>query len=155
MFDTVNGLPVHALVVHALVGLMPLAAIATFAVAVRPSWRRFAAPVVVLDAVVVVLAFVTKESGEALQARLSGLSGTTAAQDHGEQGSLVPVIALVLLAAGVLTWFANRRAALVPVAVVVAGIAGLVALVWIVRTGESGASAVWSDVVSNTQPGGG
>ena len=39
MFDTVLGLPVHALVVHAVVVLVPLAAAGLVVVALRPSWR--------------------------------------------------------------------------------------------------------------------
>ena len=36
MFDTILGLPVHALVVHVVVVLVPLAAVGLIAVAVRP-----------------------------------------------------------------------------------------------------------------------
>ena len=39
MFDTIDGLPVHALVVHAVVVLLPLALLGTIAIAVRPAWR--------------------------------------------------------------------------------------------------------------------
>lgn len=40
MFDLINGLPVHPLVVHAVVALLPLACLGTLAIAVRPVWRR-------------------------------------------------------------------------------------------------------------------
>ena len=36
MFDLINGLPVHTLVVHAVVVLVPLTALGTIALAVRP-----------------------------------------------------------------------------------------------------------------------
>ena len=52
MFDTIRGLPVHALVVHAVVVLVPLAAVGLIAIAVRPSWRRAYAPVVVILATI-------------------------------------------------------------------------------------------------------
>ncbi|MCX6467463.1 MAG: hypothetical protein NTW05_28360, partial [Pseudonocardiales bacterium] len=35
----VDGLPLHPLVVHAVVVLLPLAALGTVACALRPSWR--------------------------------------------------------------------------------------------------------------------
>ncbi|GAA4243047.1 DUF2231 domain-containing protein [Dactylosporangium darangshiense] len=38
MLDKINGLPVHPLVVHAAVALLPLAAIGVIAIAVRPAW---------------------------------------------------------------------------------------------------------------------
>src|SRR3954449_264738 len=71
MFDTISGLPVHALVVHAVVVLLPLMSLVTIAVAVRRSWRSAAPWVVLADAAVVALAFAAKESGEVLQERLS------------------------------------------------------------------------------------
>lgn len=48
MFDLVNGLPVHPLVVHAVVVLLPLAIVGTILVAVRPTWRRAYGPLVVV-----------------------------------------------------------------------------------------------------------
>ena len=39
MFDLINGIPLHPLVVHAIVVLLPLATIGTIAIAVRPLWR--------------------------------------------------------------------------------------------------------------------
>ncbi|MCW2828706.1 MAG: hypothetical protein JWQ67_2322, partial [Marmoricola sp.] len=39
MFDTFNGIPLHPLVVHAVVVLLPLAILGTIAIAVRPGWR--------------------------------------------------------------------------------------------------------------------
>lgn len=40
MFTQFDGLPVHPLVVHAVVVLLPAAVLGTIAVAVRPAWRR-------------------------------------------------------------------------------------------------------------------
>ncbi|MEV4388804.1 DUF2231 domain-containing protein, partial [Micromonospora sp. NPDC049580] len=51
MPDTVNGLPLHPLVVHAVVVLLPLAALGVAALAVRPSWRgRYGGLVVLITA---------------------------------------------------------------------------------------------------------
>jgi hypothetical protein len=156
MFDTISGLPVHVLVVHAVVVLLPLMSIVTAAVAVRRSWRHYAPAVVVVDAVVLVLAFAAKESGERLQGRLQQLGNPAVAQDHGEKGALVPYVALGVLVAAVLVWLTTRSARFVPVAVVVSLVAGAVGIGWTYVTGESGARAVWGEVVSNTKaPAGG
>ncbi|MBC8092563.1 MAG: hypothetical protein H7Y15_11605, partial [Pseudonocardia sp.] len=37
---TLDGVPLHPLVIHAVVVLLPLAAVGTLAMAVRPVWRR-------------------------------------------------------------------------------------------------------------------
>jgi uncharacterized membrane protein len=152
MFDTIFGLPVHALVVHAVVVLLPLMAIVTVAVAFRPSWRAVATPwVLVADLLVYGLTFAAAESGEALKARL-GENGA-AIEEHMDYGTYLPWFALALAAAAALLWFSVRyRAALLPVALVAVVVTGLAAIVWTVLTGDSGARAVWEDVVSNTRP---
>src|SRR5690349_21116499 len=150
MFDTISGLPVHILVVHAVVVLVPLMAVVTVAVAVRRGWRAAAPWVVLADAVVVGLCYVAKESGEVLQARLSQVNPGVA-QQHGELGAVLWYFALGLLVAAVLVWLTSRSARLVPVAVVVAIIAGAATLAWTYRVGESGARAVWGETVANTK----
>ena len=150
MFDTISGLPVHVLVVHAVVVLLPLMSLVTIAVAVRRRWRAAAPWVVLADAGVVVLAFAAKESGEVLQERLSQFAPGVA-KDHAEYGDLVPWFAVALLVAAVLVWLTSRSARLVPVAVVAAVLTGVGALGWTYLTGESGARAVWGDTISNTK----
>lgn len=145
MFDTVAGLPLHPLVVHAVVVLLPLTALATVAVALLPRWRPATGPVAVLAAVMVVVSFVAKESGEALQHARSALmaDGSTIAEEHGERGELVPFVALALFAAAALVWFGGRRPALRVPAAVVAVVVGLAAIGWTVIVGDSGARSVW------------
>ena len=53
MFDLINGIPLHPLVVHAVVVLLPLAVLGTIAIALRPSWRVRYGPLVVAAAAVV------------------------------------------------------------------------------------------------------
>ena len=150
MFDTVAGLPVHVLVVHAVVVLLPLMSVVTVAVAVRRRWRSAAPWVVLADAAVVGLTFVAKESGEVLQKRL-GQFTRNVAEDHGKHGDLLPYFALALVVAAVLVWLTSRSARLVPVAVAVAVLTGVGALWWTYLTAESGARAVWGDTVQNTK----
>lgn len=67
MFETVNGLPMHPLVVHAAVVLIPLTCLGTILIAVKRSWRKALGWwVLALAFVSVGAAFVAKESGEAL-----------------------------------------------------------------------------------------
>ena len=150
MFDTIAGLPLHPLVVHAVVVLLPLMALVTIAVALRPAWRSVAPWVVVADAAVLVCAFVAKETGEKFQGRLSRLrGGAVVAKEHADQGALLPYFALALLVAGVVVWFARRRSGLTAVSVVLAVVTGLAAIGWTVVVGHSGAVDVWSGVVSS------
>lgn len=152
MFDTVNGLPLHPLVVHAVVVLVPLMAVLTFLVALLARWRRFAPLALGADVVVLGLAFVATQSGEALQSRLSSVSSQPVAVEHAEHGDAVPFVVLGLVAAAVLVVLARRwGGVLVPVSVVAAAVAGAVAIGWVVVTGESGAAAVWEDLISNTR----
>jgi hypothetical protein len=152
MFDTIGGLPLHALVVHAVVVFLPLMALITAAVAVRRSWRRAALPVAVADGLLVVVTLVARQSGEALQRRLSSLTGGGAlvAADHGQKGSLLPWFALALFVAAALVWYASRRPALTVPALLVAVVAALAAIGWCVVVGDSGARAVWAQLIVAT-----
>jgi uncharacterized membrane protein len=140
MFDTIAGLPLHPLVVHAVVVLLPLMAVLTIVVAVRRNLReRYSWWVVAANVVIFLITLVTKESGEALQKSLGG----QIAQEHGELGDVLPWFALFLALASAATAVTQRNKALGPVAVVVSIIAAVAATVWTVRTGDSGARAVW------------
>jgi len=87
MFDTIDGLPVHALVVHAVVVLLPLMAVLTIVVAVRRGLReRYSWWVLAGNVVVAGLTLVAKQSGEALRASLGG----QIAKEHAALGTLLP-----------------------------------------------------------------
>src|SRR3954451_5031444 len=71
VFDTINGLPIHPLVVHAVVVLLPLACVGLIAIAVYPPWRsRFGVLVGLAAAAATASIPVATESGERLAARL-------------------------------------------------------------------------------------
>ena len=85
MFDLINGLPVHPLVVHAVVVLLPLATLGTLAIAVRPAWRRAYGPLVVAcAAVATVLIPVATSSGEALENLVARLPPALLARLRGQ-----------------------------------------------------------------------
>jgi hypothetical protein len=149
MFDTVLGLPVHVLVVHAVVVGLPLMAVVTAVVALMPALRlRFAWPVVVLDAGVVVATFVARESGEVLQQLLGG----SVAQQHGALGRNLLWFAVLVLAAAVAVALTRRprRSGPATAAVALTVVAGVLATWWTVRVGHTGAEAVWQGIVQST-----
>lgn len=156
MFDLVNGLPVHPLVVHAVVVLLPLACLGTLAIAVRPAWReRFGVLVVGCAAVATVLIPVATSSGEALEKRV-GDPGVHA--ELGDQLIWFAIPLLVLSLALVVLDRRQRRAAeptgerrtpvLTRAVAVLALVAAVAASVQVYRVGDSGAKAVWGDQVA-------
>jgi uncharacterized membrane protein len=152
MVDTITGLPVHPLVVHAVIVLLPLTALGAILVAVKPAWNRRYGWLVLTGAVVSFgSALVAKESGEALASRV----GFPA--DHVDAGGRVPLVALALLVVVAVLWWLDRRSQERATAgKVVAGLSVLVAvgaLVAAVIAGHSGATAVWKPIVDNTTPG--
>lgn len=152
MFDLISGLPVHVLVVHAVVVGLPLMAVVTFLTAVLPRWRAVAAvPVAAVNAVLVALCLVARESGEQLQARLGGLTGTVVAEEHGDEGGVLWLFALALVIAAGACRAASGRPKLVPVAMALAAVAALGAIGWTVVVGDSGSRSVWEQTIVNTR----
>lgn len=152
-FDLVNGLPVHPLVVHAAVVLVPITALGLITMAVWPRFsRRYGWLVVGSGAIATLACFVAKESGEVLEDRV-GEPGF----DHAELGELMPIFAAVLLVAVLILWLIDRgappdgpppRRALRVVVAVIGVLIALGNLVWVVRVGDSGAKSVWAGRVA-------
>lgn len=149
MFDLVNGLPLHPLVVHAVVVLLPLAALGTIALSVRPAWRRpYGLLVVAAAAAATALLPVATSSGEALEGHV-GDPGRHAAL--GDQ--LIWFTLPLLIAVAALVWFDRRPAGparLLKALPAVAVVAALACTVQVVRVGDSGARAAWGDQVSSS-----
>jgi uncharacterized membrane protein len=101
--QTVRGLPLHVLVVHAVVVLVPLVAIGTLIVALAPSARRHFGALLVLGALgATILAPIATGSGENLAQRLGA---GELVRDHSRWGErILPtmIVLLVLLVALVL-----------------------------------------------------
>ena len=157
MFDLFRGLPVHVLIVHAVVVLLPLMSVVTFVVALRRSWRQAAGWwVVAADLVVFLLALVARRSGRNLQLRLSALLGGPVAVQHGRAGNLLPWFALgVVIAAILVALVARSGPVLVGLAIFLSAVTGIVAIGWTIYTGDLGARAVWEQTIKNTKPPGG
>ena len=153
MFQTFFGLPLHPLVVHATVVVLPTAAVTVLAAALSPRFRAWAGPLpLVLAALSVILVPVSTSSGESLEEKVPDSSLVSKHADVAE--ALLPwVIGLAVVAA--LSWYVGRRAAgpveePSPWATAAVMVASLVAatgtIVEVGLIGHSGAKAAWSDV---------
>ncbi|MCA2215522.1 DUF2231 domain-containing protein [Jidongwangia harbinensis] len=154
MFDQVNGLPVHALVLHAAVVLVPLLAFGAFVYALVGRWRAKIGWAVLLLAVIApISALVTVLSGNKLHERLleQGLKGRGAEiiNDHMGFGTSTFWFSLALgVVTLVLVLTTQRRPGSLPrvadlgLAVVMVALAAVTGY-YVYRTGDSGATAVW------------
>lgn len=158
MFDTILGLPVHPLVVHAVVVLVPLAAAGVLLMAVSRLWfERLRWPVLGVLTVGLGSAFVAKQSGEAFLSRLR-VTGDQV-QRHVDLGNVAPILVGLFWVVCVL-WVAyaarvgRPRSGVTPPGVramaALAVLAGLAVTVDLVLVGHSGATAVWKDIVDST-----
>jgi hypothetical protein len=173
MFDTINGLPLHALVVHVVVVLLPLAALCAIAIAVWPKWRqKYGIPVALLTVVAVAAVPVATHSGQNLLLRRNQLFGpgddTEAGlmEEHSKLGTqllpwaLVLGIAVVILVGMPLLLRQSsdsfgRQSTLVRGVGLLAAVAVLVGAVgsgvMVYRIGDKGAHAVWQKTVTNSK----
>jgi hypothetical protein len=158
MPETVFGLPTHALLVHASVVLIPLAALAVLLHAVWPAARRRLGVVTpLLAGVAVVLTPLSTESGEQLE-RMVGENALVERHAELADGLLPWVIGLFVGA--VLLWLLGRRQSalprILPLAVAVLAVVAVVGTTQqIVRGGHAGATATWQDVVDKAPVAGG
>jgi hypothetical protein len=149
-----NGVPLHPLVVHAVVVLGPLAALTGLAYALVPRWRWLLRwPLVVLAVGVAVAAVVAVAAGEDLLSSRPELAPIVA--EHEEDGELLRLWAIgYAVVALVAAWALGGASALasgkgardtrfgIPVAALLAvGAVGLLVTVYL--AGDSGATAVW------------
>lgn len=159
----VSGLPLHALVVHAVAVLVPLAVLGTVVIALWPAARRrYGWLVVAVTAAATAVIPIATGSGEDLRDRLAP---TDLIRQHAHLGDglLIWVIGLLVVSTA-LVWydwqrrrieagtsggpgFLRRLPARTTVAALAAVVIALAAVstVQVVRIGDSGARAAWSD----------
>ena len=157
LFDTITGLPMHPLVVHVAVVLLPVAALLLILIVLIPRWRRPLGWLTMIGLFVGTgAAFVAKESGEALAARVGE------PEDHAELGDLLPMLAVILFVVALLWFLLDRRrtaaGASAGAGVLILGIAGIVLAVatigLTIAVGHSGAEATWAGVANRSSGGG-
>ncbi|CAB4562720.1 unannotated protein [freshwater metagenome] len=154
VFDLITGLPVHILVNHVVVVIVPLAVITVILAVAFPRLRQsYRYPAVGLAIVGALSAIVAEQSGEALEARVG------VAEEHSEWGEMLPPVAVALAVLSVIwlivSYMSSSRGKIL--AGVIGGvviIVGIVAVVITVLAGHSGAQSVWGDRVSQTESAG-
>jgi len=154
MFDIVLGLPVHALVVHATVVVVPTAALSVLLAGVWPRFRRWAGwGPAALAVVALVLTPISTSSGEELEHHVGH---SRLIEDHSHLADMLIWWTVPLAVIAVVAWFLNRRGSFRSprstsvVVAVVSVVVGLGTLVQVVLIGHSGAEAAWSDVASSS-----
>jgi uncharacterized membrane protein len=145
LFGSVAGLPLHPLVIHAAIVLIPLAAISALVMSYLPSFsRRYGKVTLVIALVAQTSLFLAKVTGEAFEEILDKDVG-----NHAELGEIAPFITLPMVALIYLRWRLDRSGAnigspwvrrLTSLALIVASLASIVIVVLV---GHSGAESVW------------
>jgi hypothetical protein len=145
LFGSVAGLPLHPLVIHASIVLIPLVAIGALVMSYLPSFsRRYGKMILVLAVVAQISLFLAKVTGEALEEILDKDMG-----NHAELGEIAPFVTVPMVALIYLRWRLDRSGAtvgsawvrrLTSIALV---FASLVSIAVIVLVGHSGAESVW------------
>ena len=145
----INGLPLHVLVIHAVVVLGPLAGLVGVAYAAVPRWRGVLRwPLVVTAAIALVLVWVAVLSGQDFLGSERFATAEGAFRDklhlHEERGEQLRWIASTFaLVAFASAWWHGRRGVVGIVLAAVLAVLGVLTVVWTVLTGDSGAQAVW------------
>jgi hypothetical protein len=156
VFDSIGGLPIHALVLHVVVFAVPLATLLAllFAYPRTRNWARW--PLAIVGVGTLGATFVTKESGEALEQALRITPGNPVGDLIDEHQQLadqllimVAVFAVLAVASSFLVSRINVEPRRPPVAIeiglpVLLVIVGLVMSFWVYRVGDLGARAVWN-----------
>jgi hypothetical protein len=158
-----SGLPNHPLIVHIPVVLIPLAALAVWALAVRPAWiERYRWLTVIVTTLGFVGAVLAAANGEELEDQLRE-SGTVSSgtrrliHDHADAGESARLFAFLFFVAVVLwligLWFAARKrwtqrlpSWLRPALMALAVLTSVGAVYGVIAAGHSGAKAAWCEL---------
>lgn len=159
----VGGLPLHVLVVHFTIVLVPLTALCVIVAALWPAVRRrLGVALALLGAAIIALVPLTTEAGEWLMQRVAP---TPLIAEHTAYGNALWPWSLSLGILGIATWLwyslldrrADRRTpprgVRITISVVIAVLAlgiGVGGTVQTILAGESGSRAVWEGSFSET-----
>jgi uncharacterized membrane protein len=140
----INGLPLHPLAVHAAVVFGPVAALSAL-VYLLPQWRdRARWPMVALAVVATGALVLAYYSGGSFLNSKPELEASPLVQTHKRLGRQLLWVSLSFGVVAVVSgWIHARSGALRVVLDVLVAATAVVLLVWVFRTGEAGARAVW------------
>ncbi len=155
MFDTFTGLPIHILVSHFAVVLIPIGATATIAVALyKPFREKYLALLAIGNIGLLAMAFVTLRAGEDLMDRYRELGDTSTPKfDHESLGRTLVWIMLATTIATMVMWAAQPLGAKAPAAMLALG--GIVAALAVTslwfsyRAGHTGSESHWKEFVDS------
>lgn len=149
LFDTFGDLPLHPLAVHGAAVLIPLSTIALIVLVFVPKWRATHLPLTILGLFASMgVAFVAKESGEALAARVGNPA------THAELGDILFPASVGLFLIGLAFYVLqkqNRARWQQQLTASVAVVAALSVGVLTYFVGHSGAEATWANRLEQTQ----
>jgi hypothetical protein len=148
VLDTIFGLPMHPLIVHATVVIVPAAALLVALAAVYPRFRAWIGPVPALAALVSCgLVPLSTGSGEELEHKVGE---TSLVQRHADLAETLIWFVIPLAVAALIGYWLHRRSSsansLVAVVAVVSLLLAGATLVDVGLIGHSGAKASWSKV---------
>ena len=177
--DHINGLPLHPLIVHIPVAMLPLAFLGVAVMMIRRAWyERYRWVVLVIGAIGTLGAILAAATGESLESdvrRTEGASALRSIHEHAEAGDVARTVAIlffVALAAWVtIPWYLDRRTArqdsggsghdargttVTRTALMIAtAVLATASVVTVYQAGHSGATSVWHDqTVSEPSNGG-
>jgi len=180
--DSINGLPLHPLIVHIPVALLPLAFIGVAVMCIKRAWyERYRWAVLVVGGIGTLGAILAASTGESLESDVRRTEGSAALRgihDHAEAGDLarsVAIVFFVALAAWVLIpWYLDRRHAQQQtdnegevgrshrysnlarsILMVTTAILATASMATIYRAGHSGATSVWKEQIESGPSNGG
>jgi hypothetical protein len=138
------GLPLHPLVVHAVVVLVPLVAMGMAVAVLSVVWaERLRVVLAVLAATAAATAFVARSTGQSLLAQVPG------SPEVARHADIADALPWVILGAAALVvawaWSESQGRPSRPLGVV-AALGALAATVWTVLAGHSGAESVWGQL---------
>ena len=146
------GLPAHPLFVHLPLVLVPMAALASVVLAVRPQWRRRSSLALAVVALVAMVAtFLAMQSGEAFEPAVRDVVDISTHKSLAQTTRLlvalffvgtVAVAVLDRMAGDARPWAAKAAQA----GIAVTALVSLAGSIWMFRTGHEGARLVWNGV---------
>lgn len=154
--NQIFGLPAHPLMVHIPIVLIPLLALLTIAFVARPAWRpTMSIPLAALAIITLLGTLLAANSGESLRDQVQQSALVRAHAEMGDQLQVIGVVFCLAVLGTVLLENSERRAwrwlrlpagrQLLVLASAATILMAVVATGWDVRTGHSGAKAVWSE----------
>jgi len=179
--DSINGLPLHPLIVHIPVAMLPLAFVGVAVMCIKRAWyERYRWAVLVVGAIGTLGATLAAATGESLEAdvrRTEGRAAIRGIHEHAEAGDLARTVAIVFFVAlaawTLIPWYLDWRRAQTmthgedvdgssrtshlarSALMVITAILAAASMVTIYRAGHTGATSVWQEQLESGSETGG